>query len=137
MNRWTFNKIVNSLPGLTELGFVYFSNPRYKELRSGFLNKAKFLQQTNDALEFFSGLSKAEIMTSWHKDNCTPNKLRRMVEWSAQSEISLGAIVVAAVHCGFKMQRYGSEPFFNIFQRQLEGEMEQYHFRMSVKKAVG
>ena len=136
MNRWTFNKIVNELPGLTELGFVYFSNPRYKELRSDFLNKAKFLQQTNDALEFFAHLSKSETMTSWHKDNCTPNKIRRLVEWSAQGPISLGAIVVAAIHSGFAMQRYGSEPFFNIFQTQLEGEFETYQFRQSIRKAA-
>ncbi len=138
MNKTAFMKIVSKLPGLTPTGFISTFHHDYLKKRSELENRAIYLQQTIDAYHYLCKFTKSKIMTKWQKFNCTPSKIQGLVEWNAGREVLPGPIIVAAVYAGFDLHYSGlGDPCFNIFARQLEGELRDYRVREIIKRAVG
>ena len=139
MRKFEFQRTLDSLPGLTENGWLNVKDPSYPLLRKKFYESASYLQQALDACEYLKRYQKSVLISPWQKANCVPSKLKSLVEWHSQRPVSFGAIVVAAAHLGFRVvwEGPGNEPHFNIFARQLEAEMRDFQFRQIITRAVG
>ena len=138
MRKVEFENIVASLPGLTANGFLSPLDPEYAILRASFENSAIYLQHALDAHKFLSKFKPTVLMTKWQKENCTPENLKGLIQWDSGRDVSIGAIVVAAVYLGFRLYSNDREkPSLNIFAPQLEGELRNFRIRELIKQAVG
>ncbi|MFW7381870.1 MAG: hypothetical protein ACOH5I_23895 [Oligoflexus sp.] len=139
MRKLEFQKTLETLPGLTENGWMNPQDPNYPGLRKKFYEGALYLQQALDATEYLQRFQKSVLISPWQKANCVPAKLKSLIEWYSQRPVSIGAIVVAAAHLGFRIGWEGAdtEPHFNIFARQLEAELRDFRLRQIISKAVG
>lgn len=139
MRKLEFQKTLETLPGLTENGWMNPQDPNYPVMRKRFYEGALYLQQALDAAEYLQRFQKSVLISPWQKANCVPSKLKSLIEWNSQRPVSVGAIVVAAAHLGFRVgwEGSGQEPHFNIFARQLEAELRDFRLRQIISKAVG
>jgi hypothetical protein len=139
MNKFEYQKIVQSLPGLTEDGFNDTRSGAYEAKRKKFIHSAVYLQQVLDARNYLAAFQKSVLVSSWQREHCRPSKLKDLIEWHSQRPVSIGAIIVAAMHLDFKLVRDNqqSEPSLNIFARQLEAEFRDFRVRQIIKQAVG
>ncbi|SMF78053.1 hypothetical protein [Pseudobacteriovorax antillogorgiicola] len=138
MRKSDFESIVKSQPGLTAKGFMSPLSPDYGRARQDFMNSAHYLQHTIDAMSVLVRFKPTVLMTKWQKENCTPLNLRGLIEWHCGRTVSIGAIIVAALALGFRVEYSPQgEACFNIFARQLEGELRDFRVRELIKQAVG
>lgn len=140
MKKNEFEAIVKQMPDLTADGYTNIGSPMYRVKRKSFVEKAEYLQQSILSAKVLKQFRKSVLINAWQKKNALPSRIREIIEWHAQSPVSIGAIIVGAVYAGFKLERRFDEnaaidePVLNIFSRQLEGEFSKLRVRQMIKK---
>ena len=127
MNRIRFERIARQWPLLTADGFRSPAEPQFASKRREFLERAIYLQQTIDASSVLSQMGKAEQLSEWHRKFGQPESLKKLIEWHCLREVSIGAIIIAALDQGFEMDvaEQGSVSF-NFLASQLRTELAEW-----------
>lgn len=139
MRKIDFEKVLEDLPGLTAQGFMLESHPQYSQKRREFRRSARYLQQTLDCIDYLGKFRKSQILSPWQRKFCRPTIIQPLIEWHSGRNVSLGAVVMAAVYLGFNLHRDENEqePVINLVAMQLEAELRDLHLRQLVRASVG
>jgi len=138
MNRKIFETIISRIPHLTADGLMDISKPEFAMKRRDFVRAAKHLNQAIAASKYLQNIGKSSRFSRWQRSNCTHQRLKELVEWSAGQEISEGAFIAAALHAGFTMGvQDGTVAYFNFLVPQMEYELNQFNKVRELRKVVG